>query len=216
SFVAEDQVGLSGLDGSPSAALSNADGSITAADGFKPGAGVYSVVFSAGDLAGNTVSSEEYILVIYDPEGGFVTGGGWIDSPEGAYTAEPELSGKATFGFVAKYKKGASEPVGNTQFQFKASGLNFHSDSYEWLVVAGHKAMYKGEGELNGASGYGFMLSAIDAGQTPSTDVDMFRIKIWEISSGSVVYDNNDGAAEDADPATAIGGGSIVIHTRGK
>jgi hypothetical protein len=52
------------------------------------------------------------------------------------------LRGKANFGFVAKYKKGATVPDGNTQFQFKAGDLNFHSNSYEWLVVAGNKAQY--------------------------------------------------------------------------
>ena len=45
-------------------------------------------------------------------DGGFVTGGGWIDSRPGAYRPEPELYGKATFGFVSKYKKGATTPTG--------------------------------------------------------------------------------------------------------
>ena len=59
-------------------------------------------------------------VVVFDPEGGFVTGGGWIDSPERAYVAEPSLTGKATFGFVSKYKKGADTPTGNTVFQCRA------------------------------------------------------------------------------------------------
>jgi len=32
----------------------------------------------------------------------------------------------------------------------------------------------------------------------------------------AIVYDNKMGAEEDADPTTAIGGGSIVIHTKKK
>jgi hypothetical protein len=71
-------------------------------------------------------------------------------------------------------------PTGNTEFQFKAGDLNFHSDSYDWLVVAGPKAMFKGSGTINGAGNYGFMLSAVDAAETPSTDTDLFRIKIWD------------------------------------
>ena len=43
------------------------------------------------------------IAVVYDPSAGFVTGGGWIDSPEGAYIPDPSLTGKANFGFVSKY-----------------------------------------------------------------------------------------------------------------
>ena len=73
-------------------------------------------------------------MVVYDPAGGFVTGGGWINSPAGAYRADPALTGRANFGFVSKYKKGAT------------------------------------------------------------------------------VYDNQPGALDNADPTTAIQGGSIVIH----
>ena len=80
-------------------------------------------------------------------------------------------------------------------------------------MIAGHKAQYKGDGTINGAGNYGFMLSATDEKLTPSTDVDLFRIKIWDKEdSDAVVYDNEMGAAEDAEPTTAIGGGSIVIH----
>jgi hypothetical protein len=32
--------------------------------------------------------------VIYDPSGGFVTGGGWINSPLNAYAADPTLTAK--------------------------------------------------------------------------------------------------------------------------
>ena len=57
------------------------------------------------------------------------------------------------------------------------------------------------------------MVSAIDEKLTPSTDVDLFRIKIWDKDNGdAVVYDNQRGADEDADPTTAIQGGNIVIH----
>ncbi len=67
---------------------------------------------------------------------------------------------------------------------------------------AGAKAQYKGTGTIN----YGFMLTAIDG--MP----DKFRIKIWDKATGIVIYDNMVGAADDVNPTTAIGGGSIVIH----
>ncbi len=60
---------------------------------------------------------------------------------------------------------------------------------------------------------YGFMLTAVDAELTPSTGVDLFRIKIWDKDNSDViVYDNQMGDADDADPTTVLGGGSIVIH----
>ena len=153
----------------------------------------------------------EYVL--YDPwigQGGMVTGGGWIMSPAGAYTPDTSLFGKATFGFVSRYKKGADVPTGNTQFNFQVADLNFHSDSCDWLVVAGAKAMFKGTGTINGTGDYGFMLSAIDAdiNESDSFDVDRFRIKIWDKGTGTVIYDNK----QDGEDGTEIGGGQIVIH----
>jgi len=151
------------------------------------------------------------LVAVYDPAAGFVTGGGWIWSPEGAclYAAcGYQTTGKATFGFVSKYQKGATVPTGNTEFQFQAGNLNFKSTSYDWLVVSqnGTRAQYKGYGSVNGQSGYGFLLTAID--QT----TDQFRIKIWDTATGNIVYDNRLGSADSGNDATPLGGGSIIIH----
>ena len=175
---------------------------------------VYQITVTVTDKDGGTGSATATdFIVIYDPEGGFVTGAGWIWSPLGAYTDDSSLEGKANFGFVSKYKQGSTVPVGHTKFQFKVADLNFHSDAYQWLVVAGHKAQYKGTGTINGDGNYGFMLTAIDEKLTPSTDVDLFRIKIWDKDDGdTIVYDNQVGDADEADPTTALGGGNIVIH----
>lgn len=88
--------------------------------------------------------------------------------------------------------------------------MNFHSHSYEWLVIAGAKAMYKGTGTINGEGDYGFMLSAID-GKVSGGGVDRFRIKIWD-ASGLVVYDNDRSTGEYDNPKQAIAQGSIVVH----
>ena len=95
----------------------------------------------------------------------------------------------------------------------RAGDLNFHSASYDWLVIAGHRAQYKGVGTINCGGNHGFLLFAIDANLTPSTDVDLFRIKIWDKDNADfVVYDNETDAAEDAEATTTIAGGSLVIH----
>ena len=178
--------------------------------------GVYTVKLRVtdDDDGVGTMESTTYI-VVYDPSDGFVTGGGWIESPEGAYTNDPTLTGKANFEFVSKYKKGQTIPTGNIKFQSEVTDLNFHSSSYDWLVIAGPKAIFKGIGTINGVGSYGFMLSAIDEKLTPSTDVDMFRIKIWDKDNNdAVVYDNQMGDADNADPTIAIRGGNIVIHKK--
>lgn len=166
----------------------------------------------AEDKAGNVSGEDAILLAVYDPSGGFVTGGGWIMSPAGAYAANPSLTGKATFGFVAKYQKGANVPVGNTEFQFHVANFKFKSTEYEWLVVAGARAQFKGSGTVNGVGGYGFMLTAIDGQLNGGGGVDKFRIKIWDKATGDIVYDNQMGAGDAADPTTAVMGGSIVIH----
>jgi hypothetical protein len=155
-------------------------------------------------------------VVVYDPNGGFVTGGGWINSPAGAYAANPGLTGKATFGFVSKYEKGATIPTGQIQFQFQVAGFNFQSTAYQWLVIAGAKAQYKGTGTINGTSGYTFMLTATDGAINGGGGVDKFRIHITSTATGGTVYDNVRGAGDDLNSANpqAIGGGDIVIHSK--
>lgn len=173
--------------------------------------GVYTISCSVTDACGESASLEYQYVVAYDPYGGFVTGGGWINSPAGAYVDDPSAVGKANFGFVAKYQNGANVPQGNTEFKFRAGNLDFRSTAYEWLVIAGHKAMYKGSGTINGGGTYGFQLSAVDGDRKGSGEPDRIRMKIWD-SSGAVVYDNQMGDADDAEALMALGGGSIVIH----
>ena len=184
-------------------------------------AGVYMITVTVvDDDDGWDEKFYQYVVVYdpYDPDAGFVTGGGWIDSPKGAYVENENLSGKATFGFVSKYLKGQDKPSGNTEFNFNAGDLHFHSSSYDWLIVAGTKAMFKGDGQINNDGNYGFMLTAIDGGivlgDGNDNDEDRFRIKIWDRTTDKLIYDNQIGAVDGEDPTTFLGSGSIIIHKR--
>ncbi len=180
-------------------------------------AGVYAVKLTVTNdcsLSGTADSVDDLaaLVVIYDPGAGWVTGGGWIDSPAGAYVYDPSLTGKANFGFVSKYHNGASVPTGNTEFHFKAGNLKFKSTSYEWMVISGgKKAQYKGFGTINGGGSYRFMLTAIDGDKPGGGGQDKFRIRIWS-DSGGLVYDNQLNDPDSNDPTTVLGGGSIQIH----
>ena len=180
-------------------------------------AGIYKVSLTVTDSTGRTATVSRDI-VVYDPSAGFVTGGGWINSPAGAYKEDESLVGRATFGFVSKYLKGANVPTGNTEFQFQAAKLNFHSDNYYWLVVAGARAQYKGVGTINGSGSYDFLLTAIDGQINGGGGVDRFRIKIWyydaTLQQDIVVYDNqiDSSTIGSVNEGTKLGGGSIVIH----
>jgi hypothetical protein len=153
---------------------------------------------------GIEIAVDSTMLVVYDPSGGFVTGGGWINSPAGAYSPDPLLTGRANFGFVSKYKQGASAPTGQTEFVFQTAGLDFHSTSYDWFVVTGpNYARFKGTGTINGSGEYKFMLWAGDGAP------DTFRIKIWQEDEFGVEY-----VAYDNGMDQPIDGGSIMIHTK--
>jgi hypothetical protein len=187
--------------------------------------GVYHFTLTVTDDDGNsgiasTIDDDlPAYVVIYDPEGGFVTGGGWIWSPPGAFHPDLEdyadVQGRASFGFVSRYQRGATVPAGNTEFQFRAGNLGFKSSHYQWLVVAGARAQFKGWGSINGQGEYGFMLTAIDGQVSGGGGHDRFRIKIWDEESGVIIYDNQTGTDDNADldDATILRGGSIVIHT---
>jgi hypothetical protein len=204
-------------DGTTSGTVTEANGSGTVADSHTyTAAGVYTIKLTVTDNNGASGQSVFQYVVVYDPSAGFVTGGGWINSPAGAYAANPSLTGRANFGFVARYKPGATVPDGNTEFQFQAAGFTFKSTAYDWLVVSGAKARYRGTGTVNGSGGYGFELTAWDGQVNGGGGTDRLRLKVWNTNQGNaVVYDNQMNAPDGADPTTALGAGSIVIHTNG-
>ena len=181
--------------------------------------GVYTVSVSVADPCGESAGAVYQYFVLYDPSAGFVTGGGWILSPPGAFTPNPALTGKAFFGFVSGYFKGNSTvPSGRTDFHFHTANFNFSSTNYEWLVVSGAKARFRGTGQVNGAGQYGFALTAWD-GQAPGGGgIDRLRIRIWDETDGDrVIYDNQvacPNQGDNADPCIGIGGGAIVIHKK--
>lgn len=189
--------------GSPVAFTFSAGSPVSLSASIGPMAvGVYDICVTAEDAASNVSNTECTMLAVYDPDAGFVTGGGWFSSPAGAYRDNLSLTGKASFGFVSKYVKGKTLPTGSTEFQFQAGGLSFSSTAYEWLVVnqAGMNAQFKGVGALNGSTGYKFMVWAKDGAP------DTFRIQITD-SGGTVVYDNS-----DEEFGTPLAGGNIMIH----
>ena len=168
--------------------------------GDTPLPGVYTLTITAIDNAGNEVT-ETRQFVVFDPTGGFATGGGWIN-PDGDSTL-PSTEEKASFGFVAKYskKKGAT---GNLEFQYQLEGINLKSTTIDWVGINSTSAEFQGTGTLNGEGVYTFRVRVTDNGE-PGTE-DHFDIKIWE------------GTDTEADPVhrakNTLAGGNIVIHKK--
>lgn len=175
---------------------------------------IATITLSLKDNAGNFASVKYDYVVVYDTRSGSITGDGWINSPVGAYVADRSVKDKASFSFISKYDKGAKVPTGNMVFHFDTSNFNFKSKSYEWLVISGNKAMFKGTGTINGAGNYGFILAAIDGNLISKTTPDKLRIKIWNMANGEIIYDNQPGDPVDANPTMPVGGGNIVINKK--
>ena len=165
-------------------------------------------------------------VAVYEISGGFVSGGGWIESPPSAYTpndpTDALLTGRAHFDFKARYRRGRTAPEGTTSFRFTEGGLDFASTTYNWLVISETRARYIGKGNVKGDPElYNFMVTVVNADSVEAaTGMDGFRIKIWrETADGEdfVLYDNGLGADADSGNGgtTPIAGGSIVIHTSG-
>jgi uncharacterized repeat protein (TIGR01451 family) len=179
--------------------------------------GVYKVTLKVTDNTGltswvDTQDDVESIIVVYDPASGYTIGGGWISSPLGALVSDPTMTGKMSFGFNSKFFKGATNPKGESQLDFLIGNFDFNALNYDYLVIDKARAQFRGFGKLNGVSGYDFIVTVIDGSLPGGGGVDKFRIKIWEKTTGLLVYDNQPGASDAADPITPIGsGGDISI-----
>ena len=176
----------------------SSDVSLNVDSGFAPAVGVYTLVVTATDNACNINVSDPVFFVVYDPDGGHATGGGWF-YPDNEST-RPD--GKANFGFTAKYKDNNS--TGKLNFQYKDAGIHLKSTSIDWLTISSVSAQFQGTGTINGDGLYTFRVQAKDNGE-PGVDVDHFDIKIWN------------GTDTEADPyhkaKNTISGGNIQVHT---
>jgi len=206
------------------ATITESGGSGTVSDTFAfPVPGIYNIYLSIRDDDGAwgyayTIGDASAFIVVYDPAGGFATGGGWFFSWWGSYGPDYNLAGKATFGFVARYTKGSSTPTGNVEFQFHEANMNFKSTSLSWLLISWGRARIGGTGTINGQGNYAFILYAVDSDWWGQKDYDRFRIRIWDMGSADpwgYIYDNEywQGPYFYEEPYTVIDG-SIVVHDK--
>ena len=199
-------VALSAADGAFDEVVEGVTGSFAA-----PAAGFHTVCVSGVDQPGNSGAPVCVALVVFDREGGFVTGGGSFDSPSGAYTpgnsSDPNFAGKAEFQIEAKYKKNKAAPQGEFQFKLKSANLNFKSTSEDVLVVSGNLAQVRGQGKVNGAGGYSYLVTVVD-----NDKHDLVRIQIWNTATNVVLYDSQPGAPDSAAPTTPVNDGNLKVH----
>ena len=174
--------------------------------------GVYTVSLTVTDSTGRPATSSRS-LVVFEADGGFVHGSGWLPSPRGACRADPSLSGRASFDFVSKAARSHADAKGKARFVFRAPGASFTSTELDEPRVRGASAQYQGTGRYNGQPGYSFALTASDGrGQ----DSDRLRLRVWhrdaKLGRDVIDYDNQLGAQAGPGVEVAIGGGRIVVQ----
>jgi hypothetical protein len=192
----------------------NNNGKITGSYKFNS-PGVYKLRMNTTDQNGITHYSTtngdiEEIIVVYDPNGGYTYGGGFYQSQPGALVADPVAEGKASFGFTINYRN-ATNPKGETQFEFKVGSFEFNALTFDYLVISGAKAQFRGTGKIiGGQSGIGFSMTVID-GQLDGSGADKIRMKIYNRATNAIIYDNQPGASDADDPVTPVGINSEIF-----
>jgi hypothetical protein len=140
-------------------------------------------------------------LVVYNPKGGFVTGGGCYFTPKNdGLNTHPNK--RVNFGFNAKYRGTAA--TGHLEFRYSDGYIDLKSSSISQLVITGGKiAQFCGWASVNRRQGYWFSVKAVDNGQPGKKDT--FEIKIWA-----------PGVSTKGDPTDRAGGllkgGNILVH----
>jgi hypothetical protein len=173
--------------------------------------GMYDVTLTITDTYGKSASKIYSYVIVFDPDNGDVTGGGWMNTQRGDYRLKSTCE-KGNFGFCAQYDKNLNLK-GNLTFHI--NGVNFHvsSTSLDWLLVDNDHALFKGKAKVNCNSGYEFLVSAVDIDMKKSCNHadDLLRIIVWN-SKGDVIFDNQDDDSMFSRPTDGISQGSIVIH----
>jgi hypothetical protein len=176
------------------------DGGVAhAVEPLEPGVYAVEVTLASYDA---TASAE---LLIYNPRGGFVTGGGWILPKDDGANTHPNA--RFNFGFNARYIRG--RPRGHIMFRSSDGYIDLRSTSIELLVVAGGRvAHFMGWASVNGRKGCWFLATAVDNGK-PGGGVDALTIDIWAPGA----------APEDEPTETADGilrGGNVTVHKKAR
>ena len=166
--------------------------------------GLHDLCVRGVDAAGNTSATDCIVLAVFDPNGGFATGGGGTSSPAGADLNNPTGTGNVTFGFSAKYLPNSTTPSGDVEFHYNAGSINFKSTSLTVLVVTSEpRAQLQGTGTINGSTSCQFSLDAWQGSFQPG-NTDAFGIRIY--NCGGATGDRYNLATKPTSQ------GSIKIH----
>lgn len=185
---------------------SNGSGSVTGSHIYLA-AGVYEVALIVEDNHGAADSEVFRYLSVYNPTPqGLFTGVRIFQSPLGAVSGQPTVTGQVKFGVTAKYQGTAIN--GDVSMGFNAANIEFNSTTLDVLVTSNGKATLRGTGTLNNNPGYTFLVTGLDGG---SGGDDFIRFQIKN-NSNNIVYDSQPQAVDTTDPTTLVTAGQVIVH----
>ncbi len=185
-------------------------------------AGQYKVIAAVIDNAGGTGMDSVMVDVVVAPPAppppppppvtppttgtGLLFGEGRLAPTGGTQRRD----GAPVFEVAARY--GRERKGLRVQFEFAAPGsrFRFRANSAELFAVTGGLAELRGKGRAGDQGDAMYLVRALDGRQAGTGRTDRIRIKIW--NAGGVLYDSAPGSPDNADPATAVERGGIVIR----
>jgi Tol biopolymer transport system component len=133
---------------------------------------LYPVTVRVRDAAGNETTSDPQTLVVYDPNGGSVSGTGWIVPDPSAGDQLPGIDGRAkgSFSLAARYKSDDAPPSGSFVFTY-GKLFKLQSERLDWLVVtAQDTAYFQGVASIRNDGVYPFRVMVRDGAATGTPD----------------------------------------------
>lgn len=194
---------------------------------------IYTITTTCTDASGNVVTKRSTVFVPPNQKGGaytvFTAPNSFV-SPKvpgvpaalsAAQTTKPLVMGMINFDFSPRPATARSSKVenkaenkGENLVNFILGNLEFSALNYDFRSLSGVRTQFKGYGRLNNETGYKYLLTVIDGQAPKGGGVDKFRLKIWNDRTGEVVFDNQVGDDDDADPTTPVGDGKSINFPR--
>ncbi len=194
---------------------------------------IYTITTTCTDASGNVVTKRSTVFVPPNQKGGaytvFTAPNSFV-SPKvpgvpaalsAAQTTKPLVMGMINFDFSSRPATARSSKVenkaenkGENLVNFILGNLEFSALNYDFRSLSGVRTQFKGYGKLNNETGYKYLLTVIDGQAPKGGGVDKFRLKIWNDKTGEVVFDNQVGDDDDADPTTPVGDGKSINFPR--
>ncbi len=169
-------------------------------------AGMYTIEMRVTDDDGGT-GIATVLVVVYDPNGGTANIDGSTGTPQGALTADPNVTGDTYVNMAAAYYTTSGPPAGVTKSWIQNHGFRMESTGLQWLVVTrDNKVAVRGDARLADGTVVQYVLYGWK-------NPDRIRLVVWN-GTGPAIYDNSRSGEYDIDriDPKVMKSGAVQIH----